>query len=270
MNFKNLLDMHVHTDSSPDGEHAATLFCEYALRKNLRAIAFTDHCEVDTFYPDHYDRTTHQAYFEASKARSVFRGSLIVSIGIELGQPVQDFALADKILSTMKYDIVLASLHSVRGEKDFYYLDYENRDIDALLNQYFDEMLEMAEWGNFDVLTHMTYPLRYITGNHGIKVDMSKFSAKTDAVLKVLAEKDKALEINTSGLRGKIKETSPSLELVKRFKELGGKYVTVGSDAHCVSDLGAGLEDGMLIAREAGFNSVALFESRMPILIDIK
>ena len=270
MEFKNLLDMHVHSDSSPDGEHAAILLCEYALRKGLRAIAFTDHCEVDSFYTEHYDRSIQQAYFEASKARSVFRGSLIVSIGIELGQPVQDLHTADKIIRSANYDVILGSVHNVRGQKDFYFLDYDNCDINALLRQYFDEMYEMVQWGGFDVLAHLTYPLRYICGEHGIPVDLTPFADIIDKILKGLAQGGKALEINTSGLRGKSGVTSPGLDIVRRFKELGGKYITIGSDAHCVSDVGVGLQEGLAIARDAGFQEITLFESRMPIKIEIK
>ncbi len=270
MEYKNLLDMHVHTDSSPDGEHAAILLCEYALRKGMRAIAFTDHCEVDCFYTEHYDRSIQQAYFEASKARSVFRGSLIVSIGIELGQPIQDLHTSEKIIQSMNYDVILGSVHNVRGKKDFYFLDYTHCDINALLCQYFEEVYEMVQWGGFDVLAHLTYPLRYICGEYKISVDLSKFTDIIDKILKGLAQSGKALEINTSGLRGKIGETSPTLDIVRRFKELGGRYITIGSDAHCVKDVGAGLQEGLAIAKEAGFHEVTLFESRMPIQIEIK
>lgn len=270
MDFKNLLDMHVHTDSSPDGEHAPTLLCEYALRRGLRAIAFTDHCEVDAFYTEHYDRTIRQAFFEASKARAVFRGSIIVSIGVELGQAVQDIPLAEKIIGETNYDVILASVHSVRGMKDFYFLDYKNCDVPALLEQYFNEVLETVEWGGFDVLTHLTYPLRYICGDCGIEVDLSHYSDKIDRILSGLAEKDKALEINTAGLRRKYGKLSPELEIIRRFRELGGKYITVGSDAHCVSELGGGLREGLAAAKQAGFAYVTLFESRTPIKIEIK
>lgn len=270
MDFKNLLDMHVHTDSSPDGEHAPTLLCEYALRRGLRAIAFTDHCEVDTFYSEHYDRTIRQAYFEATKARAVFRGSIIVSIGVELGQSIQNIPLAEKIVRDMNYDVVLASTHCVRGMKDFYFLDYKDCDVPALLKQYFEEVLETVEWGGFDVLTHLTYPLRYICGDHGIEVDLEPYRGIIDSILKGLAEKDKALEINTSGLRQKYGKLSPEFEVVRRFRELGGKYITVGSDAHNVADLGKGLREGLAVAKQAGFACITLFESRTPILIEIK
>ena len=112
--YKKRMDMHTHTDNSPDGNHSTMYLCECAEQTGLRAIAFTDHCEVDAYYKDHYDRAAFQAYFEVVKARSVFRGRLIVAAGIELGQPAYDPALAEQILSKFDYDVVIGSVHNLR------------------------------------------------------------------------------------------------------------------------------------------------------------
>ncbi len=245
------------------------LMCEYAMRKGLRAIAFTDHCEVNAYNEEHYDRTIRQSYFEALKARAVFRGKMIVSVGIEIGQPLSDIALSEKIASELYYDIVLASIHNLQDMQDFFFLDYTQQDVDALLTAYFEEMLKMVEWGGFDVLAHLTYPLRYICGDHGIKVDLHQYAQAIDAILSALAQREKALEINTSGLRQPLGDCMPPFALIKRFKELGGRYITVGSDAHRAHDVGAKLEEGMRLAMEAGFSHLTLFESRMPVEIPI-
>ena len=41
-----------------------------------------------------------------------------------------------------------------------------------------------------------------------------------------------------------------------RFRELGGRAVTVGSDAHRADHFGWGLADGYAIAAEAGFTEL--------------
>ena len=171
--------------------------CEKACEKGIKAIAFTDHIEVDCYYEEHYDKVTVQAYF------------------------------AEKILNDHKYDIILGSIHNLRGEDDFCFLDYFNNDVDEILNEYFDEICGLADWGKFDSLAHLTYPLRYIEGEAGIHVDLSKYSSKIDEALRTLAEKDRALEINTSGLFNKIGKTLPEENIVRRFRELGGKLVTI-------------------------------------------
>lgn len=266
--FKNLLDLHTHTDNSPDAEHSGMILCEYAVRKGLRGIAFTDHCEVDAFYTEHYDRILRQSFFEMHKAKAVFTGKLVVCIGVELGQPSVDFELSKKILDAHPFDVVLASLHALSGEQDFYYINYPDVDVNDLLERYFQELYRIVEWNCFDVLAHLTYPLRYICGKYKIPVDMRRYDDIIDEILKLLAVNGKALEINTSGLRSEIGETSPSADIVKRFRELGGEFVTVGSDAHDCYHIGAGLEEGYQIAFDAGFMGTTLFQSHVPVVVD--
>ena len=84
-------------------------------------------------------------------------------------------------------------------------------------------------------------------------VDMSRHAEKLDQVLAALVQAEKALEVNTSGLRQKLGETMPNLPILKRYHALGGRLVTLGSDAHCTEDLGKGIDQGMdLLAPEAG------------------
>lgn len=265
-----IIDMHTHTDNSPDGHHSAMYLCEQAYMSGLRAIAFTDHVEVDFYRRGSYDKAAVQSFFEAVKARSAFTGKLIVCAGVELGQPMYDVKTAEEIISARPYDIVIGSVHNLEGERDFWYLDYSQYNIDSLLRQYFDELLRLAEWGKFDTMAHITYPLRYICGEHNIPVDMDKYSDCIDNILKALVKSGKALEINTSGLRQKLGRTMPDEDVVKRFKELGGTMVTVGSDAHYAKDLGAGISEGMDIAKRCGFDSVTLFLNRTPMQIPIE
>lgn len=273
MAYKKLMDLHTHTDNSPDGHHSPMYMCESAQLKGLRAIAFTDHCEVDSYYKDHYDRACYQTYFEMVKARSAFCGRLIVAAGIELGQPAYDTDLADKILASREYDVVIGSVHNLRNREDFYFMDYSNvthDEIDSMLEEYFKELYTMAQWGNFDIFAHLTYPLRYIVGENNIAVDMKKYDDIIEETLRTVAEKGIALEINTSGLRQPIGETLPTLPYVKRFKELGGENITIGSDSHYASDVGAGIEDGMALAAEAGFTHTVLYQRRIAVPIPIE
>ena len=142
--------------------------------------------------------------------------------------------------------------------------------IDALLTTYWEEEREVIAWGQFDALGHLTYPLRYIEGDHGIPVDLSKHQEAIDGIFRALIDSGKALEVNTSGLRQKIGRALPDLPLVRRYRELGGELVTLGSDAHCVEDLGKGIEAGMDLLREAGFRRFAVYEQHKPILLPLE
>lgn len=271
MVYKNMVDMHTHTDNSFDGNHSPVYMCEAACNKNMRAIAFTDHCEVDSFYNDNGERNVRQAFFEIAKAKSAFFGKILVLNGIELGQPAYDIPTAEKIIASQKFDVVIGSVHNLRNKKDFYYIeDFTGMDVEAELKEYFGEILTMLEWGNFDILAHLTYPFRYLYSRNNIREDINKYSAIVDEILKLTAEKQIALEINSGGLRQPINCLSPEIDTIRRFKELGGRYVSVGSDAHFAKDIGVGIKNAMSVAKEAGFDCVTIFQKRQPLEIPIE
>ena len=272
MAFKNLIDLHTHTDNSFDGHHSTMFLAETAYMKGLRAVAFTDHLEMDAFFKGNFNRTAIQSFFEVAKARSAFNGKLIVCVGAELGQAVYDKPLSEKLLSTMKYDFVIGSIHNLPEMQDFYYMDFSDESIDymKLLDEYFGWELKLAQWAQFDTLAHLTYPLRYIVGNYGKSVDMSRFAEIIDEILLELIKNKKSLEINTAGLRKPIGATSPDESIVKRYKELGVKLITVGSDAHNAEHLGSGIDKGYELALRCGFDKVAVYQDRTPTLIPIE
>ena len=67
-----------------------------------------------------------------------------------------------------------------------------------------------------------------------------------------------------------MKDTLPNIRYVERFKQLGGKYITVGSDSHYADKVFRGIEEGYKIALKAGFDKITVFKNRQPMLIDIK
>lgn len=272
MAFKNIIDLHTHTDNSFDGNHSTMFMCETAFMKGLRAVAFTDHVEIDGYYRDNFDRTAIQSFFEVAKARSAFNGRLIVCVGVELGQAVYDKPVAEELISKMNYDFIIGSIHNLPNQQDPYYTDFSDESIDyyAMLDEYFQRELELAQWDKFDSLAHLTYPLRYIVGNYGRPVDMSRYSEIIDEILLTLIKNKKSLEINTAGLRQPIGVTSPDESIVRRYRELGGKLITIGSDAHYAEHLGAGIEQGYEIALRCGFDKIAVYQNRMPTLIPIE
>ena len=57
--------------------------------------------------------------------------------------------------------------------------------------------------------------------------------------------------------------------MVRRFRELGGEYITIGTDAHSADMVGRGIEQGIAVAKRAGFSQYAIYEKHQPIMIDI-
>ena len=138
MRYHYISDSHVHSDCSFDGTDPVMMICERAAALGLYSIAVTDHCECDIYYKEGFDRSVVQSFFETRKARAVFYGRLQVYAGIELGQPITDPKATREALSAGAFDFVLASVHNLPGQKDFYYLNYTDENVDPLLSDYFE------------------------------------------------------------------------------------------------------------------------------------
>jgi histidinol-phosphatase (PHP family) len=178
---------------------------------------------------------------------------------------------AQDVLSSCDFDFILGSLHNLAGMEDFYFLNYDDQNVNELLSRYFDEMLEMVRWNGFDSLAHLTYPYRYIVGDHGIPAQLyPDYGERVDEILRLLAQNHKALELNTSGLRQKLGQTLPPIEVLRRFRQMGGEYVTIGSDAHRWGDIGSGVETGLALLSQAGFDRFTIYVGREPVLLPIE
>lgn len=280
----NLIDCHTHTGFSVDSEADINAMVERALQLNLAAYAITDHCECNCFYPkEHYSGNTYSDYFNYQKdfegsvaavteLKNQYDKKLNLICGVELGQATHDIQTAEKIISDSRLDFVIASIHQLRGIEDFAFIDYSNYTIDdiySLLEKYFIEINELCKWGKFDILGHLTYTLRYIQGNFGIKIDITRYDDIIENSFRALIQNGCGIEINTSGLRQAYGKTFPSLKYVKLYYELGGELLSIGSDAHTANDLGKGIADGMKIANLAGFNRICYFKQHKPVFIEI-
>ncbi len=269
MRYRFISDSHTHSECSFDGNDNVIMMCEQATAIGLYALTVTDHCECNEYFEKNVRDDITRSIFQTSKARAMYHDRLHVYTGIELGQPTQDIEAANDALSLWEYDFVLGSLHNLKNEQDFYFLEYSAENAYSLLDRYCDELLELARQNLFDSLAHLDYPLRYITANTGLNIDLRHFYEKTDEILKTLAKNDKALEINTSGLRQVIGRTLPDMNIIKRFRELGGKYITLGSDAHRWGDISSGIEEGLDMLHECGYTHFTVFEKREPKLLPI-
>ena len=261
-----LVDCHTHSTISPDGESTPDEQLARAVELGLTVWTLTDHCEAQAWEEDYRERSARGREAMDRLAREAPEG-LRFYRGIELGQATQNPEAARWVWEHPDYDFVIGSIHNLRKKEDFYYMKYEPEkmaDIHELLEKYWAEELEMIGLGCFDALGHLTYPLRYMETALGHEVDLTPHREAIDAIFEALIRADKALEINTSGLRQGLGKTFPDLPLVKRYRELGGRLVTLGSDAHRTADLGAGIPEGMELLREAGFKEVTVYEKHRP------
>ncbi|MGP1544355.1 MAG: histidinol-phosphatase HisJ family protein [Candidatus Fimenecus sp.] len=268
--MNRLVDTHLHTDNSPDGTHTAMYLCEQAELMGVRSICITDHCECDSYEKYDYARRVRNSFFEATKAKQSFEGEVLVLRGIELGQPHYMSEIAEKIISTYEYDEIIGSIHNLRNQKDFgLFENFTQKEAEELFDEYLNEEMNLIHFGNFDILAHLTYPMRYFYSKSNIDIDLNKFKEKVDRILFSLVKNDKALEVNTGGLRQPLKKLSPEFPVISRFRELGGKYITFGSDAHRAEDICFGFTDVISAIRAAGFSEITIFEHRTPLTLPI-
>ncbi len=258
-------DMHMHCEASEDSETPISALCREALKKKLSLIAVTDHVETVDYLGGGYDIAARESWRLMNEAE--LPPTLQLLKGIELGEPCYDLPLAASLLAAHDYDVVLASQHRLSDRKpDYYFIDYSSwseDEIETEMQDYFDEVLRVVRWNGFDVLTHLTYPFRYLPAcwRNG---DYTRWQTTIDDILSTLASNGKALEINTSGIRKGQGMTSPDLPLIMRFRELGGQHITIGSDAHREHEVGSDLEIAAELAKKAGFDSYTVYIGRTP------
>ncbi len=278
-----IIDCHTHTHNSVDGCDSVRERCLRAIQLGLDAMAVTDHCEANRFYEkDHYsilipklcDDYDYQSCFYASmdeiqQAKEEFDGRLNLICGVELGQATADPTASDKVLNDERLDFVIGSLHELPERDDFAFLKYSADTVYDILDENFSGILKLAEWNGFDVLGHLTYCLRYIQGEQGIKINLSRYDDIIAEIFRTIIQNGKGIEINTSGLRQKYGLTFPDFKYIKLYRELGGEIISVGSDAHTTADLGKGISEGLELAKKAGFKYAAYYKNRKPYFINI-
>ena len=230
--------------------------CRGALDKGLSALCITDHYDDwSLFDPAAYAS-------EYREARDAYAGRLELLLGVELGEGHLAPERSAALLQAALFDFVLGSCHYIEGQPDFYVIKYSDEaHCRQLIGAYLNELPRMIAWGGFDVLGHLTYPLRYMAGRDGFDVDFLWAEDRVRAVFRALIESGRGLEVNVSGLRAG-SFAMPDLPLLKLYRECGGEIVTVGTDAHRAEDVGAHVADGYELLRAAGFSRVAVYRGR--------
>lgn len=276
-----LCDTHTHTRFSFDGAADATLdsLCKHALEIGMTDLCITDHCDVNGEAEGIYTPYDADAAWDAmTAAQEKYRGRLHVCRGIELGNATQYPDVAAKVLARHPYEFVIGSLHNLRDVPDFCMLRYEDMTpalIDRLFCRSLDETLEMLSFAppdgapGFTTLGHMTYIHRYITAA-GKTLDMTSHYDRIEAVYRRLIEADIALELNVSTLWKGLGIAMPTLELLKFYRDCGGRMVTVGSDAHAPAQLGRCIRQGYALLNAAGLHEVLVVRDGEKTMVSIE
>lgn len=270
-----IMDLHTHSQNSPDAARQTVAERAAAAEKlGLRFMAVTDHIEINRWFPaEYYNAEESEMYayngigiLESSltetTAAAKQSGTVKILCGAEIGQIPQDPERAAQVYADPRLDLVIGSVHELPDMADFFFLDYETINIPALMDAYFSEVLKTAQTDCWDVLGHLTYGLRYLPDREGYSI--ARHLPVIDEIFRTVIEKDKAIELNGSGLKYDVPFTDPDLTLLRRYRDLGGRRLTLSSDAHDTKYLGYKMDVLENMAREAGFTELTYFEKHVP------
>ncbi len=269
MNYKFISDAHVHSDNSYDALDPTIKLCEYAEKIGLYSVTITDHCNCNEYVQRDSRRAIRQAFFQVKKAQSVFKDSINVLAGIELGQPTHNRTAAEDALAQTDFDFVLAGIHKLKNSDNFSKINFTNDNVNNILMRYFDEILDLINWGNFDSLAHLNYPLKFVAQKTQLCIDTNSISKKINTITLELAKRKKALEIDDYMLTATPANPLCATNILRAFKRFGGTNITFGSNAHTYKNIGDGINSGLKAALTAGFTHFALFKNRAPHLMPI-
>ena len=270
-----LADYHVHSSCSFDAKDRMVDMAKSELSKGITEICFTDHVDFGDqqtmqIGPDRFQLPKSQVkqFIEAMEKAPE---GIDIKIGLELGEGNHDPARAKRIYAMPEYDFILGSLHNLKGEQDFYYIKYESYEqCYELYDRYMDELIDLAGIGCFDCMAHIGYCLRYMhKQGFDAEVTLDRFGRKVDTLLRTLIENGKGIELNVAdlvpgGRDDPLLMPVPNIAILRRYRELGGDIITVGSDAHNVKAAGVGLREGYELLSDIGFKYVAVYKRHKP------
>lgn len=257
-----MFDCHLHSRVSFDGRETALAVAETALSRGIREICFTDHMDYQpgaavqtmVFDPEAY----HREYDGLAVS------GLVINRGMEFGMAPDNTPVLREHLKQYSYDFVLGSVHFV-GNQDVYFPPYwEGKNLWEAEQRYLEETLAcLCAHDDFDVLAHLNFLSKAPANAFHTPLYYRDHREIVDEILRTLARKGKGLEMNTSGVDicgGFL----PTADFFRRFHELGGRIVTVGSDAHRCNRVGQYTFDACEILGSI-FGYVCTFRNREPI-----
>ncbi|HPD01737.1 MAG TPA: histidinol-phosphatase HisJ family protein [Eubacteriales bacterium] len=261
-----MIDTHTHSTYSFDGKQTLRSLVETAAALGLDYVASTEHHDLDLAAAGFtYCRPLDlAAYFaEAQALKEEFFGKIYYAIGLEVGHSAQ--VERDYRLERYKTDVIINSIHLVEGEdvyKQEYYLNSGNREM--AYGRYFKAVRRSLDAPyHFDIVGHFGYiGRRSPYAEPALK--RTDAPEVLDDVLKTIIKKNKCLEINSHIGFMKSEAFVPSLDILKRYRELGGELITFGSDGHTGERIGERYAQAAAAAASAGFKFVFVYKNHVP------
>jgi histidinol-phosphatase (PHP family) len=259
------MDYHLHSRFSGDGQPSIEEICRSALEKGIGRIAITDHHDIGNAK---YEIADLEAYGAAlRRARALFP-ELDVAFGLEMDYRPETWDQMRGIPKRIGLDFALLSLHFIDGVDPYLPEYFEGRTQRQGYELYMERLARMvASTEGPWVLGHLTYVSKFARFADP-QMRYADYPDCLDEVLRLAAGKGYGLEVNASGIKNNA-GLLPGADILRRFRELGGEIVTVGSDAHEAETVGRWVAEAQQAAGEAGFRHLAAFRGLAPQFIKI-
>lgn len=281
-------DYHVHSEFSNDSIEPLENHIKKAIELGLDEICFTEHvdygvkkdwCEDDIEYVyDHiFDmempntNVDYERYFDAlHQLKEKYKDRISIKQGIEEGIQVHTIERYRELTNRYgnELDFVLLSIHQIE-DKEFWTQEYQKGRSQKEYNEgYYDELLEIVKrYKDYSVLAHMDLIVRY--DKQG-RYPFENVRDKVAEILKIVIADGKGIEVNTSSYQYGLDDLQPSRDLLKLYKDLGGKILTVGSDAHSCKYLANHIREVYGILRdELDFSQICTYEKMVPVFHEL-
>ena len=211
--------------------------------------------------PEYFDVAEQQE--EIGRVQDLLGEGVKILKGIEIGMYEECHEQIRNVLSSNSFDQVLASVHYIQQTDPYYGGYYEGKDWKQAYGGYLETIYREMTWlGDFDIMGHYDYIVRYAP-YPVTSIRYRDFSDIFDEMFRYLIYEGKALEINTKsyeGHRGRIVELDHNVLL--RYREMGGEIISLGSDSHEPSRVGAGFPHFAGLLKSLGFRWTAHYEQR--------
>ena len=254
------LDAHLHTELSPDSAVPLELYCAQAAERGVREIAITDHLDFMPGAPAYAYASYQRHEREVRAAAERWAGRVTIRFGVELTYESRYEDAIREHLRTHSYDYSIGSVHAMSDGpygRSRVASFVAGKSLAEATAPYFAEVAAAIQSGLFDTIGHLDMIKRYLI-RWWPAADYAAIPEVYEPLLVALVESGMALEMNSSGLRHPTGETYPGPWVVARFRELGGRRVTVGSDSHLPNCFAFGIEEACEIVAAAGFDRLTL------------
>lgn len=260
-----MYDFHSHTDFSGDCGTPPEQMILSAIQKKLKGIAVTDHVDYDYPHAEPNFEMDLESHFSTLDTLKKQRSKdIFIGIGLEIGYQSSCEAKASQAVQSKAYDFILCSIHTLQGADLYYGNFFATRTPLKALTEYFEALSDMLDsFSDFDSIGHLDLPRRYHKPINALPLE--SYQAALEKLLKKVIEKDKAIEFNTSGYRYDDGSPYPSFEAAKLYYDLGGRKITLGSDAHRPEDVGHRFAETAETLKAIGFTEAYYYDQRKAI-----